>query len=121
VARFATFDASPTAHAVLDPAFAALEARWSETTAHDAFVQLAASVGSLDAAAARYRAHLRARPGDEPAQRALAQIVLLATHTQAAAPNESVRLARVVYYAGVVVGIALFASVSILLIHVLRR
>ncbi len=121
VDRWSAFDASPPAHPQLDPAFAQLEERWPDAAAHDAFLALARSLHALDAAAARYRLRLREQPADAQSQRALEQILLLVTHTQTTAPNELVRVFRVVHIAGVIVGIALMASVAALLTHLLRR
>lgn len=121
VDRWATYDDAPAPHGELDVAFAALSEHWAERPAHDAFLGLARSFGALDAAVARYRRVLRARPDDADARYAVEQAVLLATHAHAAAPSEMARLFRGIHILGVVVGVALATSVAVLLAHVLRR
>lgn len=74
----------PPAHPALDPAWAALQPSWQDQAAHARFLELAASSGGLDLAAARYRAARKQRPGDALADAGLKRALMLAEHLHVA-------------------------------------
>jgi hypothetical protein len=69
---------------VLDAGWAALEPAWADEAAHARFLELAASVGELELAAARYREVERNRPDDAMARFALGRARLLVERLYAA-------------------------------------
>jgi hypothetical protein len=85
VARWASYSDEPPEHPALDPAWSALEASWQDEAAHARFLDLAATSGGLDLAAARYRAARRRRPGDPVAEAGLKRALTLAEHLHVAA------------------------------------
>lgn len=106
--------------AELDETAAALwraaEEDWDEQAPHDHFVQHAFVTSTLPAAAARYRAHAQAQPGDAMAPKMLARIAFLATQ-QALRPSapRARPFTRSPLFLGVVVAGALLGAIAGLL------
>ncbi len=91
VARWAVYSDEPPAHPALDPVWEALQASWQDQATHARFLELAASSGGLDLAAARYRAARKQRPGDALADAGLQRALVLAEHLHVAAAQSERR------------------------------
>ncbi len=78
VARWEGFAAEEPTHPALEEPWHQLEASWNDDKAHNAFLELAATVDGLDVAAAKYRKRKLATPDDERAERGLARAVTMA-------------------------------------------
>ncbi len=112
VSRWATFkkDILP-AVPVLDALWAKLEADWENDALHARFLDEAATLGSLDLAAARYRARLRR--GDDPrAQAGLDRAVRLVLQLhKVEGPDPALgTAARLVKFAGIFIAVVLFVA-----------
>jgi hypothetical protein len=84
VARWPGFTLCLPDEPLLDERWRALERSWQDPALHAQFLDEAARLDALDLAAARYRARLRARPGDEQAEAGLERAARLVERLQAA-------------------------------------
>jgi len=78
VARWEGFAVEEPSHPALEEPWQTLRANWDDDGAHTRFLELASSVDGLDVAAAKYRRHQQATPGDEKAAKGLSRAVNMA-------------------------------------------